>query len=90
MDTSEALDVVSKSLRQCFPDRYYEDTRILPRSGNILVASWRWARVDYKPRRWELSIRFPGNLIARFCKLNNVDQARIELPPEFRLPRDGV
>jgi hypothetical protein len=53
------------------------DVLIIVRSHNILVASWWWSREGYKPRRWEVSIRFPDDLIKQYCKLAEGEQERL-------------
>ncbi len=72
----ESLDEIAASLKQCFHVEHHQGIKIFPRSGRNLLATWWLDRVDYKPRRWEVSIRFPGNLIDRYAALDDAGRAK--------------
>ena len=77
MPTQDALEQLAAFIKAwSFVENYHQDVLIIVRSHNILVASWWWSREGYKPRRWEVSIRFPDDLIKQYCKLAEGEQER--------------
>lgn len=77
MSPQGALAQLAEAIKALsFIESYHQDVRIVVRSDKNLVASWWWPREGYKPRRWELSIRFPGDLIKRYCELSEDERVR--------------
>ena len=72
----ESLKEIANSLYPHFEGDYYQGFKIHSRSGRNLVATWWFDRADYKPRRWEVSIRFPGSLIDRYAALDDAGRAK--------------
>lgn len=78
MTPQEALEQLAARIKALsFIENYHQDVRVTVCSHKNLVASWWWPREGYKPRRWELSIRFPGDLIKRYCELAEVERERV-------------
>lgn len=84
MTPQEALEQLAARIKALsFVENYHQDMRITVRSDKNLVASCWWPREGYKPRRWELSIRFPGDLIKRYCELGKRPATTV-FSPKFR------
>lgn len=76
-NSTKALATIADALKLCFMEGYHQDVLIKPRSEKNLIATWWWARHEYKARRWELSVRFPGDLLKRYGQLDADDRARV-------------
>ncbi|MGO9446983.1 MAG: hypothetical protein ACLPXB_19720 [Thiobacillaceae bacterium] len=76
MKLMESLEELASSLNQCFIANYHQGITITPRPGRSLLATWWFDRAGYKPRRWEVSIRFPGNLVDRYAVLDDAGKSR--------------
>lgn len=78
MTPQDALEQLAARIKTLsFVENYHQDVRVTVRSHKNLVAGWWWSREGYKPRRWELSIRFPGDLIKRYCELTEGERERV-------------
>lgn len=77
MNHQDALEQLAARIKALsFVEHYHQDVGVIVRSGKNLIASWWWPREGYKSRRWELSIRFPGDLIKRYCELSEDERSR--------------
>ena len=72
----KALDSIAAALLVCFDEHYHKGIQIVANSRKNLVATWRSAPPGFKDRRWELSIRFPGDLINHYTGLDEASKRR--------------